>query len=623
MTEPLQKKLKTDKDEEQEDAELRELKQRAQDLSIDLAALPLANTPRDCAVLYLQALIQQKEELIQQKEEFNQQKQRNENLLKYTLRQAISKPREMELYLEGMPDSNTGKSKHNAAVRSPTPLDLSLEVINVDQIPENTPSGLLGKFVRAPDEVGEPLRMPYATEADVSSFIMAALEDAVTLATLATKRTLRIRHEYSLFKDRPDHLVVMDAASHDPVLALEDKKPFNGDVSAIVEGQVFDYMMEMRVLGLQSPYVILSSFERSWLYCGGEEGERGAAEQQDSRLDGLLDQFSCQETMQHQNLTQSPPKLVPESNLEEKYNFAKKGVADPSTDNCWVQASEESVFTPLPKREVVRSQDFKSSELICLLYTALLCSLSQNPSSPKKEMTDHAASLNKRFTALMVNQSKYWWGKLHWTRSGIQVKVKDDVRSSKRRTAYKTYDQSAFFAFRILGRGETSKVFQAFDSMGCQVVIKMYLKTWSGDESESDKKLNTKQVKEKAKKQGEDACKREMENLRAMYDMTEKEVYCIELMGFPCVIMPLFLPLKAVERRHKLDDIENCLLKLHERKLKYLDCDLRWRHIGKWNDKIIMFDLADLESEENQNKEVVKTYLKKLEDRLHMEPGPG
>lgn len=101
----------------------------------------------------------------------------------------------------------------------------------MEEIPEkylDKPSQLLlklGAHKKGGDS--DELKNTYDTESDVSGYISAALEDAVFLVESSIDRKLYVHHEFSLFSDRPDHLVVFDKETNDPILAVEDKKPWD------------------------------------------------------------------------------------------------------------------------------------------------------------------------------------------------------------------------------------------------------------------------------------------------------------------------------------------------------------------------------------------------------------
>ena len=110
----------------------------------------------------------------------------------------------------------------------------------------------------------------YSTEADISLLVTLALTDAVKLAKYATGLNFEVRHEVSLFSQRPDHLVVVDLLTAAPLVAVEDEKPW-GKATSVEElgcvlSQVFDYASTIRAFSNVTPFVVLSTFESSLMF---------------------------------------------------------------------------------------------------------------------------------------------------------------------------------------------------------------------------------------------------------------------------------------------------------------------------------------------------------------------
>ena len=176
--------------------------------------------------------------------------------------------------------SHTGAACHRPAEAKELENSMdTLKLLEINQeLYKNTCSALLMKFTAGGHNCGghnceskelfnDELIKDVYTESDVSHYISAALDDAMTLASKACGRKLEVHHEYSLFSGRPDHLVVHEKDTQTPVMVVEDKKP-NGRhiLTKRVVGQVYDYMMDLRWFGQVTPVVVLSTFESSWLF---------------------------------------------------------------------------------------------------------------------------------------------------------------------------------------------------------------------------------------------------------------------------------------------------------------------------------------------------------------------
>jgi hypothetical protein len=87
----------------------------------------------------------------------------------------------------------------------------------------------------------------------------------------------------------------------------------------------------------------------------------------------------------------------------------------------------------------------------------------------------------------------------------------------------------------------------------------------------------------------------EAECLKQFYTFLVGKVHHLELSGFSCVVMPLFIPVKSGDRHKVLGEMETLLNDVFKPKgLQYDMSDLRWRHVGAYGDNAILYDLADL-----------------------------
>lgn len=508
-------------------------------------------------------------ELVKMKEMLEKKDEQLEEAKLYSLRRLIEKPPTMSLEAVGSKDSHTGRSKHDAAEAK------EHEEVEVEEIPEkywDKPSQLLlklGAHKKGGDS--DELKNTYDTESDVSGYISAALEDAVFLVDSSIDRKLYVHHEFSLFSDRPDHLVVFDKETNDPILAVEDKKPWDAkeEITKPVLGQVFDYILELRGLGHSAPFVVLSTFIDSWLFWEKNEhsnelvGKKG-------RLEKVLPLSSSDPTSPAQRAATT-----------------KKTPSPPELTNEKVSGVTSSLFDSLPRDNLLMSKKYPSTEFVQLLYTAILCGLAGNSTSPCKSVTKRTGGCNG--IALRLYKNGYAWGNLK-LKDGDPVKF---MGGTDRRPIENHFPESNYFAVKKIGRVATSKVFDAYNWSGQRCVIKMYVKR-------AEKNGELLSFKE-SKKVGEKACKQEVARLKAFYPFLEKQVRYEELHKFPCVIMPFFEPLTTEERNKSNGKIQQCLSSFRDAHgcWRYGERDLRWRHVGYFVEgskkRMVMFDLADLE----------------------------
>ena len=126
----------------------------------------------------------------------------------------------------------------------------------------------------------EDLIFKFANKAMVQNFVQDFLVDAVKTCNeliheAATSKgleklppRLEYRSECSLFKERPDHMVVYDIHSHAPLVTIEVKKPLKKrglDKYLRVCGQGFDYLMATKMIRNVCPMHITTTVNESYV----------------------------------------------------------------------------------------------------------------------------------------------------------------------------------------------------------------------------------------------------------------------------------------------------------------------------------------------------------------------
>ena len=601
---PATKKLKTS------NGNLEELRQKVKTFAtIELSERALAGMDEET----LSAIIRLAEtnETNERRAETNERRARlaEEEMERVSMRRLVKNTPEMALDSVFTEKSHTGQSKHLGATSKEHELDLeSVDKLDLESVDKkrsilDAASCLLVKFDKDPrnKESTNKLVGSYSSESDVSSWIAASLEDAQHLAHAATGRTFHVHHEFSLWSDRPDHLVLYDQAREDPIIAVEDKKPFGegNEMTKHVRGQMFDYLMELRCLGHSAPFAVLSTFENSWLFWQDDEESNNIAASKDriAKINDMLGTADVSPTkvVEAEKNTPSPPVL--KSEVERGGN-----------------SSGRSTFDECSRNNLLQTEVYNSKQLVLLLYTAIICGLARNPSAPRKEY-----SIRNSYDgiALQLKKDEYKWGHLRLS-VGSPI-VFQNLGSSRRRTRPPPCPKGNFFAIEKLGRGDTSKVFGAYDHDGKRCAIKMYIRR---DKDNNGKLQSLKDSKET----GTASCKTEAKRLVDFYPFLRGKVYFQELNTFPCVIMPFFRPLSTEEQSdEKLkDQVRGCLSALAKKGLKYRESDLRWRHMGYFIEEggtrkeLVMFDLAELEKMEESEKSTnfVESQIKNLFERL-------
>jgi hypothetical protein len=529
-------------------------------------------------------------------------KKRNAEYKKISLEELLKEGPPFSLKEEGSGKSHTGSSAHKPGKAKKTNFELALSKGSLSPSPPDCikemwhlPSSLVWAHVKSnsPEQV-----VVYSTEADISSLVQPALTDAIRLAQATTGIDFKVRHETSLFAQRPDHLVVFNAASLTPLLAVEDKKPWDSSLSCeqhgTVVGQIFDYATALNAFGNSAPFVVLTTFKQSFIYWLDDDYTNNvAANDNQVRAEASFDDCRLANqklaTGKSDDKTPSPPdlKLEPPESPENGIFLASS--SDSKDPTCLFSTNDNHGRT-LNYSGGLGSGGFGSGELVALLYTAILCAIKANPQPSRTKHEISELLHGRRFSggALKMNPDKhdYEWGHLETV-----VGHKIITTISKNRTGEL---EPCFMAVAIIGAGSTSKVFYALDENGKPWVIKMYVKR---TDDKSGLYLDATAFEIKAREQ----TKQEVVHFETLYPFLKGKVLHKKIIGLHCVVMPFFKPLSQTERSQKEHKIKNVLLEsFFKNRLMYHAVDLRWRHVGVYTDEtkgehIVLFDLADLQ----------------------------
>jgi hypothetical protein len=217
--------------------------------------------------------------------------------------------------------------------------------------------------------------------------------------------------------------------------------------------------------------------------------------------------------------------------------------------------------------------------MVAAFVSAILCSLDgfQNP----REIKSFLLRQKVEVEALCLCKKSFEWGtfrttyqgpnKIHW---GIGPKS--------------FYLDESLYLVDHLGMGSTSKVYRALTPDGYNCVVKMYVKRRGNNKIVLSKRVFDKEAKK--------AVAQEVNAYKAIYgDELSGYVWQQELNGLQCVIHPYFKHPDKKDRINLLDRIRVRLVNCFAKCDKALSTsDQVWRHIGWFNDKLYLFDLADL-----------------------------
>ena len=452
--------------------------------------------------------------------------------------------------------------------------DASLEAETVqDKLKNRTSHFLVGI-----DEVTEKNPRTFTNEIEIGDLILRALQDAariVNCSVLAGQELqLSVRRESSLFTNWVDHAVVFERVSGAPVLIVEVKKPHEKvGKSPTIIGQVYDYLRGAQALGICNPFVVLTTYTKSWVYRLDEQGSNDIANDvgQD-RFQKLRPSIGSSSPKQ----TPSPPQLFEDRGLGKR------------------KRKQSVIFVAEKKRICCVSQEFKVHKLVHLLTNATACGLKSIPPRRRRILSG-----NDRIdgNVLMLNKSSYDFGKLECAVTGSRAKR--PIKRNGRHT------ESNKYVFDVLGMGLTSKVFHAIDDTGAECAIKMYVCRYNQETNEWLKK-------DVFRKQAEKAVQGEVDNYHTIYPELEDSVWKEELNGFHCVILPAFKPIPKEDRVKVASQIKDVLEKV--KPLSFKESDRAWRHVGTLDGKVYLFDLADLETVDTE--ELWDEYVKEHVDKL-------
>ena len=409
-------------------------------------------------------------------------------------------------------------------------------------------------------------------EAAVAGYVNLALCDAATICNEIVSMTssaspaevahLTVHPEMSIFSNRCDHLVVFDVTSNMPIFCVETKKHFGKNFDSKKNcrafGQAFDQLNAMRMGGHPRPSGALTCFNQTYLTC----------------LDREID-WNVQPNLQSLKATFAHLPSLSQT----------KTTPPPLTIVDWVAANDkplrksEAAFIAEKKRSIVRSKKcIDQKNLVSAFVIAILNALKgQYFPKPFQRFTKDC---RLEVDCIRMNDTTYQWGKLSTNYKGPYQCCKDTRRGS-------VCLKADLYLLRCIGTGSTSKAFYAMTKDGYDCVVKLFVQKHDDDGTMKSKK----QFEEDSKTH----VTREVDSYYKIYKDELKQYVCKrKLNNMDCVITPFFEPVAISERLSLKNDIEGRLTLFTEHRLGFRTCDQSWRHIGKFNETLYLFDLGDL-----------------------------
>ena len=449
-------------------------------------------------------------------------------------------------------------------------------------------------------------KLTYCNEFDVQAIIHNALCDAANICnTIIEKKlgyvnentsfpNLLVRRESSIFSNIVDHAVVFDAVSGAPVFIVEAKKSWGqkSNPSGNVFGQVYDQLLEMHAKGHPNPFGALSCFDETyitWLDTKATQVVMDNLKKNvygDERLEKIIRNFVVADDNKN-----SPPQMNISKGTSQTQSPVQEINIVSDTEMNEVTINSKGLFIPNTKLKVLRSNCLKPEHLVAAFVSAIFCSLDgfQAPRDIQKLTLKQHIQVD----CLRMTIDKYVWGILQTTYKGPKKMEKGET----------TFPESLYLVDH-LGTGNTSKVYRALTSDGYDCVVKMYIKR-----QDDDKKILEENVFNNIAKEAIDG---EYKKYQEIYgDELKGYVWTQVLNGLHCLIHPYFRHIEKIQRDDLLYSEIPERLKLfatsnNQKIYTFHKSDQLWRHIGRFKDKLYIFDLGDLE-EHDLKDEKMKT----------------
>ena len=456
------------------------------------------------------------------------------------------------------------------------------------------PSSLMPKLLA----IGEKSPL-YWNEYDVHNLVQAAIEDAVlVLNRLFEPKTgdarivLAVRREARLDSNLLDHSVVFDKISNIPVFEVETKKPVHKTLDLAdekmksVHGQIFDQLAEMKAFGHPNPIAALTTFDETrivWIQTNSINKVLEEAETSNINdfIKKVLQNFG-KNTTKDPNLTPSPIKLKP-----------AKGQGNRRT-----QRDTGITFKPAQRQIFMSTQRLALKEMVDALAKAILCGMVNfHKMENSIEKLRDGTELGGR-PALRVMPNKDEWGGSSKKENEGALSWGNIEEGMVRESPDSSNCKAPFYILDFLGAGSTSRAYRAIDANGRECVLKFYVRRY-----DNNMLLSPKQFGEDGLK----AVEEEVANYHKIYPEIKHLVSAIKVKDIHCVVHPFFI--HTTDRSAEvLEEIGQCLDDhFKETPLGFWDDDIAWRHVGRYDDKVYLFDLADLKPPREEGWETYKT----------------
>ena len=431
----------------------------------------------------------------------------------------------------------------------------------------------------------------FSTEADVQGFVNNGLTDATTICNIiiakiaekngtSRKIELEVRAESRLFSNIVDHVVVYDYYSDIPVLAVETKKFLDSKCTAggstnKLLGQGLDQLLAMKLMGHPSPFGIITCHNSSHITWLDSPAHNKIVEIQNhnaflpNRLVNIVTPLPATSTSNKkdaQSQSQSPIKID------------KPDACTPRTVSISPESkhASEQAYS-FDRALVISKRSYNHDENVDVYINAIFCSLD----SFYRPRTIISLEKNERVdveSAIGMTEAEYSWDKVETTYRGPLTHNRREKNNA-----------SKLYLISYIGRGATSKVYRCITGDGYGCVAKIYVQRRFSD--------HTVMTEEEFMKSSDSQAAEELANFQNIYDTTLNEfIWRGKLNNLHCLFMPFFEPIEKEKRKSRAVKlgIRATLDKFSKKEKKFKKCDQLWRHVGRFNNQIYLFDLGDL-----------------------------
>ena len=410
-------------------------------------------------------------------------------------------------------------------------------------------------------------------KASPAAAVMAGILDI--LGCMGLRDDVEIGMEVSIFSLRPDVVVLRYRTQI--ILVVEVKSP-GPDGSTVVRlktalGQQYDYAMGMRRMGIDNPFVVLTTYTH--LQVGTLNDDiTSIVEEALERLKQGRGKLSKSEDGKDKPRP-SPEKKGPSRGIPDDSALPRQEVS--SND----QGTSES------HRHVFISDVFEKRDLVSALVLSIACgivSADRNPGTYHPTIPSEGDKLTGSFARVRVDG--FSWVS-HPAKTATYA-----LKSSFRK------DQNVFL-HDVLGIGNSGKVYLTSDTSGHFFASKLY--PYSSQTMASFDPTENERQKQQEQSERVGMLNREKNIWNDLYPEYAKSVYATALLDTPCLMMPYVAPVPMDRRREKglFRKVQDEMNRVAGKGYLYAKKDLRWRHVGlrkgeNGKERVVLVDLASL-----------------------------